>query len=184
MTSLWYDDRTETEALRSTGPDSALWSIFRLSNSYLSPVPSSRKCENSKAQSKRLMTRNSDRRAGCWPGHPQRPKPKAAAGAPVFRNHRSGAKAKGSSKTASSYFSHELHGSINVKQLEYACHALVQRHEVVRARFVALHGSVQQVIPRYRAEDVRFQVLEGFGEMHSLGPSASLVHTDPGFLLE
>ncbi|OJJ95659.1 hypothetical protein ASPACDRAFT_64146 [Aspergillus aculeatus ATCC 16872] len=77
------------------------------------------------------------------------------------------------------YFSYNLHGCINVKQLEYACHALVQRHEVLRARFVALHGSVQQVIPRYRAEDVRFQVLEGVSEMHSLGPLASLVHNDP-----
>ncbi|RAL14156.1 CoA-dependent acyltransferase [Aspergillus homomorphus CBS 101889] len=76
------------------------------------------------------------------------------------------------------FFSYDLHGSIDVKQLKYACHALVQRHEVLRTRFVALHGSVQQVIPRYRAEDVQFQVLEGFSEMHSLGPLASLVHSD------
>ncbi|PYH86146.1 acetyl-CoA synthetase-like protein [Aspergillus uvarum CBS 121591] len=77
------------------------------------------------------------------------------------------------------FFSYDLHGSINVKQLEYACHALVQRHEVLRARFVALHGSVQQVIPRYRAEDVHFQVHEGLSKMHSLGLLASLVHNDP-----
>ncbi|RAH78382.1 acetyl-CoA synthetase-like protein [Aspergillus japonicus CBS 114.51] len=77
------------------------------------------------------------------------------------------------------FFSYDLQGNINVKQLEYACHALVQRHEILRARFVALHGCIQQVIPRYRAEHVHFQVHEGFSDMHGLGSLASLVHNDP-----
>lgn len=76
------------------------------------------------------------------------------------------------------YFSYDLHGGIDTEKLKYACHALVERHEILRARFVVLRGSVLQVIPRYRAADVRFEVYDESTGTHNPDTLTSLVHND------
>ncbi|KAK9425245.1 putative Nonribosomal peptide synthetase easA [Seiridium unicorne] len=58
-------------------------------------------------------------------------------------------------------FTYRSKSALNNQQFQAACHKLVQRHEILRTRFVAYHRNVLQVVMAFRAEDYPIQILDG-----------------------
>jgi amino acid adenylation domain-containing protein len=56
------------------------------------------------------------------------------------------------------YFSYTFRGEVDVHALRKSCYDLLKRHAILRTRFVVLQGTLLQVTPRFRSEDVHFDV--------------------------